>query len=58
MMSPACEPRLRDVLNDPIVQILMTRDAVVESTLLEVIDDIRRRMADSRSVAMDVIEEV
>ena len=52
MTPPANEPQLREVLNDPIVQILMTRDAVEESSLLEVIDDVRRRMSDTEEVAL------
>ena len=52
MTPPAIEPQLREVLNDPIVQILMTRDAVEESSLLEVIDDVRRRMSDTEEVAL------
>jgi hypothetical protein len=57
MTTQACEPQLRDVLNDPIVQILMSRDAVVESTLLEAIDDIRRRMTDSEEIAAETLPE-
>ena len=52
-MTPrANEPQLRELLNDPIVQILMTRDAVEESSLLEVIDDVRRRMSDTEEAAL------
>ena len=50
MTPPANEPQLRELLNDPIVQILMTRDAVEESSLLDLIDDVRRRMSDADEV--------
>ncbi len=53
MQLPACEPRLIDVLNDPIVQILMNRDAVAEETLMSVIDDVRRRIAEDISAEKD-----
>jgi hypothetical protein len=45
MASSVREPRLSDVLKDPIVRTLMRRDAVGEAALLEVIDDARRRIA-------------
>lgn len=45
MASHANEPRLSDVLKDPIVRTLMDRDDVAEETVLDVIDTARRKFA-------------
>ena len=43
MASHASEPRLSDVLKDPIVRTLMDRDDVAEETVLDVMDTARRK---------------
>lgn len=43
MASHAREPRLSDVLKDPIVRTLMDRDDVAEATVLDVMDTARRK---------------
>ncbi len=43
MASHAREPRLSDVLKDPIVRTLMDRDDVAEATVIDVMDTARRK---------------
>ncbi len=45
MPSPGREPRLSDVLKDPIVRTLMDRDDVAEATVIDVMDTARRKFA-------------
>ena len=45
MASHAREPRLSDVLKDPIVRTLMNRDDVAEATVIDVMDTARRKFS-------------
>ncbi len=46
MMSPRDEPTLHEMLNDPIIQAMMHRDAVQERDLLMLIETIRQHTLD------------
>jgi hypothetical protein len=51
MAPQAREPRLIDVLKDPIVRTLMDRDEVAEATVLDVMDTARRKFEVPAKVA-------
>lgn len=56
MPSPVCEPRLSDVLKDPIVRTLMDRDDVAEATVIHVMDMARRKF-EAPSEGIEPVQE-
>lgn len=42
---PGIEPSLEDVLEDPIVHLVMRRDRLTPGDVLKAIEDVRRRLA-------------
>jgi len=45
MCGTGCEPRLEEVFNEPIIRMLMARDAVSEQELWFLIENVRRARA-------------
>lgn len=45
------EPSLRDLLNDPLTEVLMARDGVSRAALLDLLRDVAKRIATPRFAA-------